>query len=97
MKTQLLAMAAIIGLGWAGLTSASPRACDLGVPFDGTPGPLNAITGVAGIQGVEDAMIAATTMTGADWWTISAPPQPAAAHQVTGALARLSPAAICFA
>src|SRR5215471_15060353 len=26
-----------------------PRARDLGVPFDGTPGPLNAITDVAGI------------------------------------------------
>ena len=29
---------------------ASPRARDLGVPFDGTPGPLNAITDVAGIE-----------------------------------------------
>ena len=27
-----------------------PRARDLGVPFDGTPGPLNAITDVAGVQ-----------------------------------------------
>ncbi len=27
-----------------------PRARDLGVPFDGTPGPLNAITDVEGIQ-----------------------------------------------
>jgi D-aminopeptidase len=30
-------------------TSAKPRARDLGVPFDGTPGPLNAITDVAGV------------------------------------------------
>jgi D-aminopeptidase len=30
-------------------SSAKPRARDLGVPFDGTPGPLNAITDVAGI------------------------------------------------
>jgi len=29
--------------------SAKPRARDLGVPFDGTPGPLNAITDVAGL------------------------------------------------
>ena len=29
---------------------AKPRARDLGVPFDGTPGPLNAITDVAGVQ-----------------------------------------------
>ena len=30
--------------------TASPRARDLGVPFDGTPGPLNAITDVAGVE-----------------------------------------------
>jgi D-aminopeptidase len=29
--------------------TAKPRARDLGVPFDGTPGPLNAITDVSGI------------------------------------------------
>jgi L-aminopeptidase/D-esterase-like protein len=28
---------------------AEPRARDLGIPFDGTPGPLNAITDVAGV------------------------------------------------
>jgi D-aminopeptidase len=31
-------------------THAEPRARDLGVPFDGTPGPLNAITDVAGVE-----------------------------------------------
>ena len=30
--------------------AAEPRARDLGVPFDGTPGPLNAITDVAGVM-----------------------------------------------
>jgi len=30
--------------------SAAVRARDLGVPFDGTPGPLNAITDVAGVE-----------------------------------------------
>jgi D-aminopeptidase len=30
-------------------TQAKPRARDLGVPFDGTPGPLNAITDVPGV------------------------------------------------
>ena len=30
-------------------THAKPRAHDLGVPFDGKPGPLNAITDVAGV------------------------------------------------
>jgi D-aminopeptidase len=29
---------------------SSPRARDLGVPFDGTPGPLNAITDVQGVE-----------------------------------------------
>jgi D-aminopeptidase len=30
-------------------TASKPRARDLGVPFDGTPGPFNAITDVAGV------------------------------------------------
>jgi D-aminopeptidase len=30
--------------------AAEPRARDLGVPFEGTPGPLNAITDIAGIR-----------------------------------------------
>ena len=29
---------------------ANPRARDLGIPFDGTPGPLNAITDVKGVE-----------------------------------------------
>src|SRR2546426_4440788 len=37
-------------LATAHLTAqARPRARDLGVPFDGTPGPLNAINDVAGV------------------------------------------------
>ena len=39
----------LIVIGGADL-QARPRARDLGVPFDGTPGPLNAITDVAGIE-----------------------------------------------
>ena len=31
-------------------SQAKPRARDLGIPFQGTPGPLNAITDVAGIE-----------------------------------------------
>ena len=39
-----------VNLGLAQDKAASkPRARDLGVPFDGTPGPLNAITDVAGV------------------------------------------------
>jgi D-aminopeptidase len=34
-----------------------PRARDLGVPFDGTPGPLNAITDVAGVEVGETTLI----------------------------------------
>ncbi|HYK99754.1 MAG TPA: P1 family peptidase [Steroidobacteraceae bacterium] len=33
----------------AGQPAAQPRARDLGIPFDGTPGPLNAITDVDGV------------------------------------------------
>ena len=36
-------------LGPSTNVKAKPRARDLGVPFDGTPGPLNAITDVAGV------------------------------------------------
>jgi L-aminopeptidase/D-esterase-like protein len=39
-----LALLSALALG------AAPRARDLGVPFDGKPGPLNAITDVAGVE-----------------------------------------------
>src|SRR5437867_9172727 len=46
VRSLLLALVLITGQ----LTAQSrPRARDLGVPFDGTPGPLNAITDVAGV------------------------------------------------
>src|SRR3982751_1082393 len=32
------------------VADAKPRARELGIPFDGTPGPLNAITDVAGVE-----------------------------------------------
>jgi L-aminopeptidase/D-esterase-like protein len=35
---------------FAAAVHAGPRARDLGIPFDGEPGPLNAITDVAGLQ-----------------------------------------------
>jgi L-aminopeptidase/D-esterase-like protein len=42
------------GIPWFGIAAqtpanSKPRARDLGVPFDGTPGPLNAITDVTGV------------------------------------------------
>jgi len=36
--------------GNPGLTQSKPRARDLGVPFQGTPGPFNAITDVRGVH-----------------------------------------------
>ncbi|HEY2275268.1 MAG TPA: P1 family peptidase [Steroidobacteraceae bacterium] len=43
-------VAAVAGAaGAADLPAHKPRARDLGVPFDGTPGPLNAITDVEGV------------------------------------------------
>jgi L-aminopeptidase/D-esterase-like protein len=53
MKTKCAVSVVLAGLAvlvpFAGGQS-SPRARDLGVPFDGAPGPLNAITDVKGIE-----------------------------------------------
>jgi L-aminopeptidase/D-esterase-like protein len=52
MKLTRFAVAgcfAIFALGVAAAGQSPMRARDLGVPFDGTPGPLNAITDVPGI------------------------------------------------
>src|SRR4029077_1945677 len=42
----------LLAISWAAAQDtppAKPRARDLGIPFDGTPGPLNAITDVSGV------------------------------------------------
>ena len=39
-----------IALSPTTFAQSKPRARDLGVPFDGTPGPLNAITDVKGVE-----------------------------------------------
>jgi len=53
MKNILTLLACALSLAcaaaFAAESAAPPRARDLGVPFDGTPGPLNAITDVAGV------------------------------------------------
>jgi D-aminopeptidase len=54
MLKACLKLAAFFVL-WAALVAladaqSKPRARDLGVPFDGTPGPLNAITDVKGVE-----------------------------------------------
>src|SRR5690349_10305813 len=41
---------AIIAVAVASGAQAKPRARDLGVPFDGTPGQFNAITDVKGVE-----------------------------------------------
>lgn len=46
----LLLAAGLAPIGAASAQEAGPRARDLGVPFDGTPGPLNAITDVPGVE-----------------------------------------------
>lgn len=62
MRLRTAFLIASVGLGFAGApwdsttswaqspTSARVRARDLGVPFDGTPGPLDAITDVKGVE-----------------------------------------------
>jgi D-aminopeptidase len=53
MKRYIAAVAGLVLLGVASFAPAepsAPRARDLGVPFDGTPGPNNAITDVLGVE-----------------------------------------------
>ena len=44
------AVAAFLLLSFTAAAQNKPRARDLGIPFDGTPGPLNAITDVRGVE-----------------------------------------------
>ncbi|MBH17769.1 MAG: aminopeptidase [Acidobacteria bacterium] len=55
MTNKLLRLVIFSGLALAlsgntGLAQSKPRARDLGVPFEGTPGPFNAITDVRGVH-----------------------------------------------
>jgi D-aminopeptidase len=50
MKTLLGSVLLVCAAAAAAQPAAKPRARDLGVPFDGTPGPLNAITDVKGVE-----------------------------------------------
>src|SRR3954465_13314132 len=51
-RVTMLRRACLVVLLFAGAfaASAKPRARDVGIPFDGTPGPLNAITDVVGVE-----------------------------------------------
>lgn len=48
-RKHLLLLSLIVGLSGITFAQNSPRARDLGVPFDGTPGKYNAITDVEGV------------------------------------------------
>ena len=50
LDTKVFLLAAATILGSAALSQSTGRARDLGVPFDGTPGPLDAITDVRGVE-----------------------------------------------
>jgi L-aminopeptidase/D-esterase-like protein len=50
MRTATFACLALLLSAIASAQPAKPRARDLGVPFEGTAGPLNAITDVAGVE-----------------------------------------------
>jgi L-aminopeptidase/D-esterase-like protein len=47
---SLAVFATILAMSAAAQTVPKPRARDLGIPFDGTPGAFNAITDVAGVE-----------------------------------------------
>src|SRR5437899_6679476 len=49
-QSVLLVFAIIVELFISGAAQTKPRSRDLGVPFDGAPGPLNAITDVKGVE-----------------------------------------------
>jgi D-aminopeptidase len=50
MRSIAVAVALVLWSAAAAGQASKPRARDLGVPFEGTAGPLNAITDVAGIE-----------------------------------------------
>src|SRR5215813_3475616 len=50
MRTLKVVISFILLFCCISAAQTKPRARDLGVPFDGTPGPLNAITDVKGVE-----------------------------------------------
>jgi D-aminopeptidase len=49
-RSRLLSLCGIFLMLGLAVAQVKPRARDLGIPFDGTPGPLNAITDVKGVE-----------------------------------------------
>jgi L-aminopeptidase/D-esterase-like protein len=60
LLTLTLFASIAIGAAAGSTAAARPRARDLGVPFDGTPGPLNAITDVEGVLVGHTTLISGT-------------------------------------
>src|SRR3989304_1992105 len=50
LRAWMLLCAIAVAVSTAEAQADKPRARDLGVPFEGTPGPQNAITDVAGVE-----------------------------------------------
>ncbi|MEX2272883.1 MAG: P1 family peptidase [Vicinamibacterales bacterium] len=50
LRAVLILLTAALLLPYAPAAEQKPRARDLGIPFEGTPGPLNAITDVTGVE-----------------------------------------------
>jgi D-aminopeptidase len=50
LRLQPLALSCLVFAATCAVAQSSPRARDLGIPFDGKPGALNAITDVAGVE-----------------------------------------------
>src|SRR5215468_6384463 len=50
MRLRILGILFAAGIASAAFAQSKPRARDLGVPFDGTPGAWNAITDVRGVE-----------------------------------------------
>jgi hypothetical protein len=51
MRVPAALLILILSLALTAWGQQKPRARDVGVPFEGTPGALNAITDVAGVEG----------------------------------------------
>jgi hypothetical protein len=49
-NARLIQSALVLMFSVLSAAQSKPRARDLGVPFDGTPGPNNAITDVKGVE-----------------------------------------------
>ncbi|HEV2489763.1 MAG TPA: P1 family peptidase [Candidatus Acidoferrales bacterium] len=50
MKQYVFAISILCAAAFSAAAQQQPRARDLGVPFEGTPGPFDAITDVAGVE-----------------------------------------------